>query len=512
MCVTRGDIVALGDDRPARGRILPQGHGILIGAAVLLFLSALSQPINHDESQYVGAVAWMRSGLPFADFAYLQTPLQPLILAPLSLLPAGWLLVAIRLFNAAAVFVAMSAVLIGVRDRVPHWAAAAGAIALVSADAVLRCGLVARNDALPLALLAGAIAVLLPSASGGMSKSRAATAFLLLGLAVSGKISMALPAAGAGLFLLLRARSFRWGVILAALFGGLLGLAPSLILYALDPASFRFGVFTYNLQAPQQWWAEVGEGLRLEPAQKLQKLASLSLKGAFALGLVVTIIDRRRSPERLLLDLMILGGIVAAYIPDPTFAQYLVPLAAPLSARLAFALASFSNTQRRLTLLALAIFALVGMSRTAKAISNSVMNGSELAAAVRHARIISFAAQGGQVVTLSSERASGSDIALHRGFVNGPFLFRTRGPLAADALRLGYSPNWERIQALDRSPPAVIFTGAERKTYLPFHPKGLDGHLDEWARSRAYVPERLDDGFVVWRAPRKRQSREDRHK
>jgi hypothetical protein len=58
-------------------------------AALLLGISLLTRPINHDEGQYVGAIALMRSGLPYRDFAYLQTPLQPLLLAPLSFLPAG---------------------------------------------------------------------------------------------------------------------------------------------------------------------------------------------------------------------------------------------------------------------------------------------------------------------------------------------------------------------------------------------------------------------------------------
>ena len=45
---------------------------------------AAFRPIDHDEGQYVGAVAMMRFGLPYRDFAYLQTPLQPLLFAPLA--------------------------------------------------------------------------------------------------------------------------------------------------------------------------------------------------------------------------------------------------------------------------------------------------------------------------------------------------------------------------------------------------------------------------------------------
>ena len=71
----------------------------LLVLAVLLGIAAF-RPIDHDEGQYVAAVALMRSGLPYRDFAYLQTPLQPLIFAPLAWLCEGWLFLALRAVNA----------------------------------------------------------------------------------------------------------------------------------------------------------------------------------------------------------------------------------------------------------------------------------------------------------------------------------------------------------------------------------------------------------------------------
>ena len=75
-------------------------RSLLAAAALLLALSVLIRPINHDESQYVAAIQLMRTGWPYLDFAYLQPPLQPLLFAPLALVHAGWMLVAVRLVNA----------------------------------------------------------------------------------------------------------------------------------------------------------------------------------------------------------------------------------------------------------------------------------------------------------------------------------------------------------------------------------------------------------------------------
>jgi hypothetical protein len=57
------------------------------GRLGLFFLAAaLAAPINHDESQYVAAIAMMRDGLPYRDWPYLQTSLSPCC-SRLSLLP-----------------------------------------------------------------------------------------------------------------------------------------------------------------------------------------------------------------------------------------------------------------------------------------------------------------------------------------------------------------------------------------------------------------------------------------
>jgi hypothetical protein len=309
---------------------------LLLATALLLGISLLTRPINHDEGQYVGAIALMRSGLPYRDFAYLQTPLQPLLLAALSFLPAGWLLVGARVANALFGWLSLALLLFGLRDRTPPWAAAAAVVALACTDVFLFGSSVARNDALPMMLLSAVVALVLrPRPPGNWSYL---TAGLLLGLATSAKISFVLPAAGTGLFLLVQWRRSGWRPILWFAVGGMTGLLPTAILAMLAPDQFYFAVFTYSLEAPRQWWASVGHAELLTPLGKLHDLVKYSLEGSILPAIFAGALDRRRVPRLLLLDCMIVGGLIAAYLPNPAFRQYLVPVLPPLFARLAITL------------------------------------------------------------------------------------------------------------------------------------------------------------------------------
>ena len=78
--------------------------------ALILCALALVRPIDHDESQYVAAAVLTAHGLlPYRDYAYLQTPLQPFLFAPLAWMAgvAAWpaLRLANALLGAVALFV-----------------------------------------------------------------------------------------------------------------------------------------------------------------------------------------------------------------------------------------------------------------------------------------------------------------------------------------------------------------------------------------------------------------------
>ncbi len=469
---------------------------IVAVAAALLCAGALLRPINHDESQYVAAAALMRSGLPYRDFAYLQTPLQPLLLAPLAWLPPGWLLVGARLVNVGLASAALLVTAVAVRRNAPGWAVTLAIAGMACTEAFLFAGSIARNDALPLALLAGGMALLL---RGGRPLQFAA-AGLCLGLAVSAKISFLLPAMGAGVFLLWEGRRTSWRPAIAAGAGVAVGLLPTLCLAVVAPPEFRFGVFTYNLQAPQQWYQDTGRILWLQPSGKLHRLWELGSAGPIVPALLTVLVHRSGDARCRLLDLMIVGGAAAAYLPSPTQTQYLVPLLPPLFARAALALAGLRTWQRGL-LVAFGLWTVSsGLKPSVQAARESAVHGAEIREVLEQAGTVRDLARG-PVATLSPERVAGDGVILDPRFAAGPFLFRTRGALAAEAETLGRSVVWQRLDALARSAPPAILTGGERRQRPPIHPQGLDGHLVGWAKRNGYRPHPLGSGFVLWLRP-----------
>src|SRR4029079_4051975 len=75
---------------------------ILASLALWLIAIAFLRKLSIDESQYVAAAVLTSKGLlPYRDYAYLQTPLQPFVFAPLQCLFSGHVLIATRLVNAA---------------------------------------------------------------------------------------------------------------------------------------------------------------------------------------------------------------------------------------------------------------------------------------------------------------------------------------------------------------------------------------------------------------------------
>ncbi|MCA1652648.1 MAG: glycosyltransferase family 39 protein, partial [Sphingomonadales bacterium] len=285
---------------------------LLAAIGLLIACSIVLRPIDHDEGQYVGAIALMRHGWPYRDFAYLQTPLQPLLLAPLSGVPAGWLLVATRVTNGCFALTTVALLLLTLNGRVRAGNAGIAVLALASTEAFLFAASLARNDTLPMMLLAGAILALLRGIDRGKLACFAIGGFLL-GLAVSTKISAILMAGGAGVFLLIKVQRLGCRSLSAFAAGLTLGLLPTIVMAAFAPVQFRFDVFAYSLDAPQQWWSSIGQAAVLEPGHRILHLIALSTMGCVFVALATAAFDRRGGDDRLLLDLLIVSGLVAAY-------------------------------------------------------------------------------------------------------------------------------------------------------------------------------------------------------
>src|SRR5260221_5071172 len=102
--------------------------GLWLGAIVFL------RRLSIDESQYVASAVLTAKGLlPYRDYAYLQTPLQPFAFAPLQWLFAGHILIAMRFANAMLGAGTIMLVFCGPRRmRGPHRAALTAAAMPVS--------------------------------------------------------------------------------------------------------------------------------------------------------------------------------------------------------------------------------------------------------------------------------------------------------------------------------------------------------------------------------------------
>jgi 4-amino-4-deoxy-L-arabinose transferase-like glycosyltransferase len=475
----------------------------MAAAALLIAFSILVRRINHDEGQYVAAIALVRGALPYRDFAYLQTPLQPLMFRPLSRLPAGWLLLGARLTNGLFGLVTVGLLLITLRERASARSSAIAIVAFLCSEPFLLASSLARNDALPMALLAAAILALLRAMDEERGTRWFALAGLLFGLAASAKINAGVSAGAAALFLLPR-RQGRSRPLIAFGIGGLAGLVPTIVLAAIAPAQFLFDVFAYNVDAPRQWWTAVGHGNWFDPGYRLLRLMAFAGLGCGGIGTAAAAFDRRLSDDRRLLDYLVVGGLVGAYLPEPTFTQYLVPLLPPVAVRFALAIDNLPRRRHALLHVSTAASCVLGLILTIHYGLRAASNGDDLVEAIEQGRQIAAAAGGAPIATLSPERVAGSNTNLDRGFVTGPFLFRTFGPLSADALRYGYSPNWQRIdRALDLNPPAVILTGGEAAPFRPLFPRGLDEAMISWAKVHRYTGVQLEGDVLLWTRPKK---------
>ena len=127
----------------------------------------------------------MRHGWPYIDFAYLQTPLQPILLAPLSVVPAGWLLVAARIANGLFALGTLWILGSALKTRARPESIVIALSALVCTEPFLWGASLARNDALPMLLQAGAVAFLLRGLHQRRQLFNLSLGGLLLGLAVS---------------------------------------------------------------------------------------------------------------------------------------------------------------------------------------------------------------------------------------------------------------------------------------------------------------------------------------
>ncbi len=496
----------------------------LAAAALVLGLLAIALPVDHDEGQYVAAAALSDRLRPYADFVYLQTPLQLYLTGPVAALAQGWAFVALRLVN-AAMGVGVLALVYAAQRRlgVPRPRALIACGLLLAAYPFQFSSVVARNDALPALLEAAAMLAGLEALRPGRGCWLAWTAVgLLLGAAASAKISYVFPLAATGLFVLWGAWRGRVGIasLIGCGLGAAAGLTPSLIAYLSAPEGFVWGVFTYAETAPRAWYGQLGKGARLSlPARTLEAAFHLGvgpLLGVFAGVVLGAAIARRRkmaAPGMAYLQVLALAGFAAAFAPSPMQRQYLVPMLPPLIALWGVLdpLSLLGGWTRRAVLTLVIAGLAVGVGRMGYVLGEAGLGGSQgrlppalALEAEAHWIGRTLAGRGvtGPVATLSPRAVLDSGAVLDPRFTAGAFAYRT-GDLVPDIQQRRLHMTSPRTLAgvLDAAPPAALVTGYEQPAGV--HRRNVDDDLRAYARARGYQRRVSPDGVAeLWlRAP-----------
>lgn len=434
-------------------------HAVAALAAVLVLL-ALIRPLDHDESQYVAAAVLTAHGqMPYRDFAYLQTPLQPFLFAPFALLFGGWAWPGLRIVNALLGVVAVSGVYRAARTGGARAEPALLACALFACCDILLFSVgTARNDALPVALLASALPLVMRAASDRGTRASAVLAGLLLAAAAAAKLSYALPAIGYGLYALYDRRHRPLWLI-----AGALPVAAVLIAtMSSAPQGFLFGVFDFPAHAPDQYYRAIGKAWKLGTGTKLLDLFKFLALGPALLCLALASRFRWRAKGGRAIDWMIVAGLVAALMPSPVWRQYLLPMLPPVFVRLAIGWQSVWPGRR--TRIALVVFACAGIAPSIEAVVRAVrgvpmIDAMRQGAAIRTA--LDAAGVAGPVATLSPQFLPATGRLPDPRFATGPFYFRSRGLLGANEEVANRVVAKDTIGIHFRRPPAAILTGGE---------------------------------------------------
>jgi hypothetical protein len=468
---------------------------------VVLCLLALARPLDHDESQYVAAAVLTAHGLlPYRDFAYLQTPLQPFVFAPVAWIAGAWIWPALRMVNAliggiAAWCVYRAARVGGANERM----AIAGAALFASTDIFLFSVGVARNDALPAAFFAAALIPILRAARGQGTRSGAVLAGFLLSAAAAAKISYALPAAACGIVALIDRRHQPPWIALGA-------LPPALFvawMWRVAPNAFVFDTLAFPSAAPAEYYHAIGKPWKLSIGTKLVDVVKFLALGPALAALALIPRYRWRSGDSRVIDWLLAAAFLAAILPVPTWRQYLLPVLPPLFVRLAIGWSAGPPGRR--TRLAMIAFVCAGLVPSIIAIAGSVQ-ALPIAEAMQQGRaigtILDQAGVKAPVATLSPQFLPAAGRLPDPRFAAGPFYFRSRGLLDTSEEHAERLVSATRIDAdVAGAPPQAILIGGEGP--WTSGDARIDAMLEQWAVVHGYLRRDVSNGrFRLYLKPR----------
>ena len=479
------------------GAISRRGAFAIAGLTFWLIGLAFVRKLSIDESQYIVAAVLTSKGLlPYRDYAYLQTPLQPFAFAPLQWLFAGHVLIATRLANAllgggTILLVFGTARRLGATSGA---ALAAAAMLAVCEPFTWSVG-VARNDMLPAVLMMlGLFGI-----AKGMTGVRMFGAGVAFGLAAGVKISYAVPAAtvfAAAIWTrnTVQRRNAIWFAV-----GVVAGLIPTFILIMLAPRQFLAEAILFPALGPEQYYSEIGKAWRLGPNRFLRLVIAAAIGPALIAGIEVAWRGRMArwlaDPVRRVMLAAAIGGLLSAALNRPFQIFYLLPALPPL-----FALAALLFEERRSAWLksAWALSIAAGIVPVGAWIVHAVSAGITPAIdAQRRADVLGATLRAnhieGPIATLAGQFVPDAKAEIDRRFAAGPFLYRTREFISPDQAREWQVVTRDQLGSLPDHPPAAIVLGDYPDVQPP-----QELQLADQARALGYRPTASAEGLQIW--------------
>ncbi len=476
------------------------------GAALLLgwlLLIACTQPLNHDEHQFLAAGWLMRHGLmPWRDFPLFQMPLLPMWYALLAL-GTDWLLLAGRLLAALAAWGVLLwawrwTLRLAGRDFAGRLMAAAIVLMLAVHPVLVYAAAKAWNHSAGLWLTCLATGWWLQARRGAMGWRAPFLSGLALALAAGVRLTWAV----AGLPLLIgwlglprAGYRLRWWVA-----GGVVGLLPVLVLAARAPEQFVDQTIRFHTLVDTAFFESFG-GAMAWP----QRLAfawdvlTADYYLPFSLGALLAGFFAFRQKKHRGAWLMAVGTALmllwAGLQKVIVFTQYFYAPLPFLALALACGAAAFAERHRQIAVGVLVLWAAVqGWNQRAAFSAFAKWNLPDAWTPVRlhrQAQRIVALTEADTVLTLSPLHVLEGGGAVFPAFAASPFAWRTAAFWPEDMrARNGIVGAGQLDDFAAHHEIRAVLTGFE---------PGIEDALDRWAEARGLTPLMPDDSpAVLW--------------
>ena len=489
------------------------GIAAVLFAGMAALICVLTARLSHDEEQYVAAAVLAWRLRPILDFAYLQTPLQPLLFAPVVAAAGAKAFLACRLISGALGATACILAYPIVRGAGGGRSLAALSVVwLASSTAVQEAMGSARNDALPLALTLAGLALILhhPVSAEGRRPSLLAPglAGLLFGAALCAKLTYLFAPLWGLIYVLATLRRPRGAAAALVFVGGVIfGLIPLLYDFVQSPHAVLFDVIEFHRRVTPDWYVRNAAQAQRSLAARARFWIAAPLHDPVLLAAVATLawtlwIARAAvaRPIGAVALLFALSALAAFAVNPPTSAYLAAPSALLiLTAAIAWSHAApaFGRAGPVLTILVLLTCGVgdlelarhgLWLPRPAKWVP------TQLNAQSRTLGRLLADAPPGPVATVSPIRILGAGHSIYPEFAAGPFVFRSGDAVSPQQAVLIKAATPDTLEALfTRSPPAAILTGLETSW-----PVRADAELAAYARRHGFKAVAAPQGAILF--------------